>query len=63
MAIFLFTLSFLFLRNKIANCHGFYTSKIFVNNIGKKFNKFKSGIPSGPVALFALSDLFPVGRF
>ena len=41
----------------------FYTSKIFVNNIGKKFNKFKSGISSGPVALFVLSDLFPVGRF
>ena len=35
------------------------TGKIFANNIGRTFYLFKrySGIPSGSVALFALSDL------
>ena len=32
------------------------TSKTFVNNIGRKFISL-TGIPSGPVALFPLSDL------
>ena len=32
------------------------TSKIFINNICRKFKNL-SGIPSGSVALFALSDV------